>query len=112
MASYYNSAGSKVTIIEMQDQIAGEVDTQIANILMKNYQKNGITFQLNSKVTEILSDGVTYEYNGKRETIKADKVLMSVGRKPAVNGFGLENLGVELEHGAIKTDEYGKNKHS
>lgn len=108
MASYYNSAGSKVTIIEMQDQIAGEVDTQIANILMKNYQKNGITFQLNSKVTEILSDGVTYEYNGKRETIKADKVLMSVGRKPAVNGFGLENLGVELEHGAIKTDEYGK----
>ena len=33
---------------------------------------------------------------------------MSVGRKPAINGFGLENLGVELEHGAIKTDEYGK----
>lgn len=108
MASYYNSAGSEVTIVEMLDHIAGEVDSQISNILMKNYQKSGINFQLGAKVTEITKTGVIYEQNGKTVTLNAEKVLMSIGRKPVVSGFGLETLGVELERGAIKTDEYGK----
>lgn len=108
MASYYNSAGSKVTIVEMLDHIAGEVDSQISSILLKNYQKAGITFQLSSRVTEIKEDGVVFKQDGHEETIKADKVLMSIGRKPVVAGFGLETLGVELENGAIKTDKTGK----
>ncbi len=105
MASYFNSAGSSVTIIEMLDHIAGYTDSDIASILMKNYQKKGIQFQLSSKVTAINADGVVYEHKNQQFSIQADKILMSIGRRPVVEGFGLEKLGVELVRGGIKVDE-------
>jgi len=108
MASYFNSAGSKVTIIEMLDHIAGNTDREISNILMKNYQKKGIEFKLNAKVVEVKEGSVIYELNGERLTVEADKVLMSIGRRPVVDGIGLENIGVEIERGHIKVDERGK----
>ncbi|MBM7582033.1 dihydrolipoamide dehydrogenase [Caldicoprobacter guelmensis] len=108
MASYFNSAGSKVTIIEMLDHIGGSIDREISQILLKNYQKKGIEFKLNSKVVEIHDGAVVYECDGKREAVEADKVLMSVGRRPTVEGIGLESIGVEIERGAIKTDDKGK----
>ena len=82
MASYFNSAGSKVTIIEMLNHIAGNTDRDISNILLKNYQKKGVEFRLNSKVVEIKNGAVVYESAGKLEEIEADKVLMSIGRRP------------------------------
>jgi len=108
MASYFNSAGSKVTIIEMLDHIAGNMDREISNILMKNYQKKGIEFKLNAKVVEVKEGSVIYELNGERFSVEADKVLMSIGRRPVVEGIGLENIGVEVERGRIKVDERGK----
>lgn len=108
MVSYFNSAGSKVTIIEMLEHIGGSIDGEISQILLKNYQKKGIEFKLNSRVVEIREGAVVYERDGKREVVEADKVLMSVGRRPAVEGIGLENIGVEVEKGAIKVDDRGK----
>jgi dihydrolipoamide dehydrogenase len=108
MASYFNSAGSKVTIIEMLDHIAGNTDREISQALLKNYQKKGIEFNLNSKVVEIHDGAVVYECDGKRVTVEADKVLMSIGRRPTVQDMGLENICVEIERGAVKTDERGK----
>lgn len=108
MASYFNSAGSKVTIIEMLDHIAGNNDREISILLMKNYEKKGITFKLSSKVTEVKEGTVVYESNGQSYTVEADKVLMSVGRRAAIKDMGLENIGVETEMGAIKTDLRGQ----
>lgn len=108
MASYFNSAGSKVTIIEMLDHIAGNTDREIATILMKAYQKKGVIFKLGCKVVEIKATGVVYEMNGEKVTVLADKVLMSIGRRPVINGFGLEKLSVEVERGAIKVDKNGR----
>jgi dihydrolipoamide dehydrogenase len=108
MASYFNSAGSKVTVIEMLDHIAGYTDGEIADILLKNYQKKGVEFKLGAKVVEIREDAVVYEINGQKLTVEADKVLMSIGRRPVTEGLGLETIGVELERGRIKTDEKGK----
>jgi len=131
MASYYNSAGSKVTVIEMLPKIAGAMDGEISTLLMKSYQKRGIEFLLNTKVTAVTKDSVVYESaenggtksngaesksgvasNSKSEnntgTIKADKVLLSIGRRPLVDGYGLENLNLVLENGAIKTDIHGQ----
>lgn len=105
MASYFNSVGCQVTVIEMLDHIAGDTDREISSILMKNYHRKGITFKLSSKVTEIKDNGVIYESEGKQEFIAADKVLMSVGRRANTAGIGLENIHVELERGAIKVDE-------
>lgn len=108
MASYYNSAGSKVTIIEMLDHIAGNTDKEISEILLKNYQKKGVNFKLNCKVVEIKDGAVVYEDAGQKHTIEADKVLMSIGRRPCTEGLGLEKLGVEVERGRIKVDSRGR----
>ena len=116
MAAYYSSAGSKVTVIEMLPKIAGAMDAEISTLLMKSYQKRGIEFLLNTKVTAVTKDSVVYESVGDNagesdskstngnSIAKVDKVLLSIGRKPLIDGYGLENLGLVLEKGAIVTD--------
>jgi dihydrolipoamide dehydrogenase len=105
MASYYSSAGSKVTIIEMLDKIAGNTDREISDILRKNYEKKGVEFKLSCKVTSVSGNEVSYEENGQTKIVKADKVLLSIGRRAVTQGIGIEKIGVETDRGAIKTDE-------
>lgn len=105
MASYFNSGGSKVTVIEMLDHIAGNTDREISEILLKNYTKKGVDFKLGCKVTEI-GDGLVYcEKDGQKAAVEAKKVLLSIGRKPSTAGLGLENIGVELNRGCIVIDD-------
>ena len=106
MASYYNSVGSDVTVVEMLDKIAGPTDAEISEILKKNYEKKGVKFMLGCKVTAVENNAVVYE-NAKGETLSApaDKVLCSIGRRAVTQGFGLEKLNVELDRGAVVTDE-------
>jgi len=114
MASYYNSAGSHVTVVEMLPSIAGATDTDISTILMKSYLKKGIEFILGARVTAVQEQRgtVLLSYPGdKGETLpvaQADKVLLCVGRKPAIDGFGLNNTGVAIGRGAILTDLHGQ----
>ena len=109
MASYFNSAGAKVTVIEMQDKIAGAMDTEISTLLMNSYKEKGIEFILNARVTQVKDRTVFYERlsDASPALIKADKVLLSIGRKPQIEDFGLENTGVLVENGAITTDSNG-----
>jgi dihydrolipoamide dehydrogenase len=104
MASYYRSAGSNVTVIEMLDHIAGNTDKDISDILMKEYEKKGIVFHLSAKVVKINQDSVEYEKDGKTESVKADKVLVSVGRKADTAALGAESIGLELNRGFVKMD--------
>jgi len=106
MASYFNSVGSKVTVIEMLDKIAGPTDNEISDILLKNYKKKGVDFKLSCKVTAVGKDSVTYEEKGEVKTVNAEKVLVSIGRKPFTEGIGLESIGVYTERGAIVTDDH------
>jgi len=108
MASYFNSVGSKVTVIEMLPKIAGPTDKEISDILLKNYQKKGVDFKLGCKVVEVTKDSVKYETEGQIFEVKADKVLMSIGRRAVTEGIGLETIGVETERGHIVTDRYCK----
>lgn len=112
MASYFNSIGTKVTVIEMMDKIAGPTDKEISAILQKNYTKKGVEFILGAKVTGVSGkDGagyVDYEKDGKSQRVDCDLVLVSVGRRARGAGIGLEEIGVNLERGAIKTDDRGR----
>ncbi len=108
MASYFNSAGTNVTVIEMLDHIAGPTDKDISAILLKNYQKKGIDFRLGCKVTKIGAGSVIFEKDGKTEEVVADKVLLSIGRRPVSQNIGLENIGVQIERGAVITDRFCK----
>lgn len=105
MASYFNSAGSKVTVVEMLGCIAGNTDAEISDMLMNAYKDKGVRFMLNAKATEINGNFVRVESEGLIEDIESSKVLLSVGRKPVIDGLGIESIGVEVSQGRIKTDE-------
>lgn len=94
-ASFFNSMGVKVSVIEMMPEILGAMDKETSAMLRTEYQKRGINFQLNSKVIEVSPAGVTIEKAGKLSLIEADKVLVSVGRKANLNQVGLDKLKVE-----------------
>ncbi len=105
-ASFYNSLGTEVTVIEMLPEILGGLDAEISAMLRDIYAKKGIKFNLSCKVTAVNGNEVEYEDpTGAKYTIIGEKILMSVGRRPVTQGFGLENLGVELNRGGIKVDE-------
>ena len=105
MASYYNSIGTDVTVVEMLDHIGGENDIDLIKILQKNYEKKGIKFYLSARVTEIGKNEVIFEKDGQIQKALADKVLLSIGRRPNISGIGLENINIFTERGAIVTDE-------
>jgi dihydrolipoamide dehydrogenase len=104
LASYYKAAGCEVSVIEMLGQIGGPTDTQIAANLQKNLTKKGIRFYLNAKAVKIQHGVVAYEQEGVTQEIACEKVIISIGRRAVTQGLGLENLGVETDRGAIKTD--------
>ena len=108
MASYFNSVGSKVYVVEMLDHIAGPVDREISALLQKDYAARGVEFILGARVTSIKNKTVTYEKDGKVVEIPADYALVSIGRRPRTAGIGCENIGLKLERGAIVTNELGK----
>ncbi len=107
MASYFCSVGSKVTVIEMLNKIAGPTDDEISTILQKNYAKKGVDFKLGCKVTGFEKGSVSYtDPEGKAQTLACDYALMSIGRRPSSAGIGLESIGVYMERGAVKTDDH------
>ena len=104
-ASFFNSLGTAVTIVEMLPEILGGMDAEISKMLREIYTKKGVKFHLSCKVTEIKGNEVVFiNADGTQSTVTGEKILMSVGRQPVTKGFGLENIGVELERNAIKVD--------
>ncbi len=105
MASYFNSIGTEVNIVEMLDHIGGANDAELTSLLQKNYERKGMKFILGAKVTEVKENEVVYELNGEIKSLVADKILLSIGRRAASQELGLENIGVEMNRGAVVTDE-------
>ncbi len=104
-ASFYNSLGTEVTVVEMLPEILGGLDTEMSAMLRDIYAKRGVKFNLSCKVTEIKGNEVIYvDKDGKANSAVGDKILVSVGRRAVTSGFGLENLGVELFKGGVKVD--------
>ena len=104
-ASFYNSLGTKVTVVEMLPEILGGLDKELSAMLRGIYAKKGVEFNLSCKVTKIDGNVVTYvDAEGGEHNVSGDKILVSVGRRPVTTGFGLETLGVEMNRGGIKVD--------
>lgn len=110
-ASFFNSLGVEVTVIEMMDEILGGIDKELAGLLRMDYAKKGVKFLLGAKVTQIAQSEetveVSYTCGEDKGSVCAEKLLMSVGRRPVMTGFGLENLHLELTNrGTVKVNEY------
>ena len=105
-ASFFNSMGTEVQVVEMLDKILGPMDKELSDMLQAEYTKRGIKFYLGHKVTGIHGQEVTVEKDGESFTLHGEKVLLSVGRRPVTKGFGLETLALEPYRNGIKVNEY------
>lgn len=108
-ASFFHSLGVEVTVIEMMDEILGGIDKELSALLRADYAKRGIKFLLSTKVVGLAQSDegtvVSYENAEGSGSIVAQRLLMSVGRRPVTKGFGLENLDLEkTERGAIRVN--------
>jgi len=115
MGSVWSRLGAKVTVVEFMDNILFGMDGDLSKNMARILKKQGLEFKLKSKVTgaKKAKTGVTLTIEprdgGDAETLKADVVLVAVGRRPFTKGLGLENVGVKLdERGFIKTDAHFK----
>ncbi len=120
-ASFFNSLGTEVTVIEMLDEILGGMDKELSAMLRAEYAKRGIKFMPGTKVVSVgpsarpgeadsssapLLIRIDYETAEGTGSVVAEKLLMSVGRRPVMKGFGLENLNLErTERGSIRVNE-------
>ena len=118
LGTAFAKLGSSVTIVEIMDTILPGVNHDLAVPVERKLKELGINVRVSTKVMSVKKNE---EYEAPQEgpaakrqvfevslesgeKLQADYVLLSVGRKPNTEGFGLENLGLELDHGFIKTD--------
>ncbi|MHA6510407.1 dihydrolipoyl dehydrogenase [Tessaracoccus sp. Y1736] len=103
-ASLFATLGSEVTVVEMLPEIVPFMDAELAPMLRKAL--SNVNFKLSCKVTAI--DGGSVKYTtaaGADEAVEADVVLMAVGRRPAVQGWGAENTGLEVSGKGVVVDD-------
>ena len=112
MGSVWSRLGSEVTVIEYLENITPNMDREISIEFKKILIKQGIKFKMGSKVNSVQNEGsgVIINYtdikNSKEETLKFDKVLVSVGRKPYTEGLNLTKVGVKKDSkGRIEVNE-------
>ncbi len=105
MAAYYAAVGSKVTVIEMLEHIAGATDLEISSMLQKELEKKGVAFLLSHKCLSVEPGKVWAEApDGQKLAVEADKVLLSIGRRANYQDIGLETIGVACAKAGIITD--------
>jgi len=105
--------GVDVTIVEFLDRMVPTEDPDVSKELLKQYKKLGVKVLLSTKVENVEDTGsgvkVTVSKDGSSEVLEADKMLAAFGFAPRVEGYGLENAGIELtERGAIAIDARGR----
>ena len=108
-AYFYNALGSKVTVIEMLDNILPIEDKEVSQTLQRSLKKKGIEIFTKTTVEKAEIKGnkveVSFMVNGEKKTVTADKVLNAIGVTGNVEGFGLENTGVELFKNHVKVNK-------
>jgi dihydrolipoamide dehydrogenase len=111
-AYFYNSIGTEVTIVEYLDRIVPVEDVEVSKALEKIYKKSGITIMTSSEVTAVDTKGagckVTVKTAKGEETLECDIVLSAAGVVSNLENCGLEDVGILVEKGKIKVDEYYK----
>jgi len=111
LGSVWRRLGSEVTVIEFLDRITPGIDDEITKFLQRTLAKQGMTFKLGSKVTKADTSGAGVKLTvepakgGAAETVEADIVMVCIGRRPYLQGLGLDKAGVKLTaHGRIEVD--------
>ncbi len=111
-AYFYNSMGTKVTIVEFMPRIVPVEDEDISKELEKQYKKYGITIMTSSEVTSVDTSGDGVKAKVKtaagETTLEADILLSAVGVAANIENIGLETVGIKTDKGRIVVDKYGQ----
>ena len=109
-AYLYSALGTKVTVVELLPEILPMLDADLVSVLKGELIRQGVTFYTEAKLQEVKKAGAQFaalvDYKGQVETVTAEKVLVAIGRRARIQGLGLEDLGVQMNRGAIQVNEY------
>ena len=108
MAQAFNRLGSKVTVVQRGSQILSKEDRDLAGLVLARLRAEGVVVELGCSVKEVAARegerSVRVETGGQEKSLVAEQILVALGRRPNTDGLGLEEIGVELERGAVVTD--------
>ncbi|MEA1941851.1 MAG: dihydrolipoyl dehydrogenase [Pseudomonadota bacterium] len=112
-ASFYNTMGADVTVVEMMDRVLPVEDEEISGFAAKSFKKQGMTLMTGAQVEKLDTSGKTAKVSvktskGKTETIEVEKVILAIGIVGNVENLGLEDLGVKIEKGHVVNDGFGR----
>ncbi len=109
-AYFYNSIGTDVTLVEFLPEVVPNEDVDVSKALARSFKKAKMKIMLKSSVEKVDTSGklckVTIKTPKGEEVVEAEVVLSAVGVVPNIENIGLEELGIELENGKVKVDEY------
>ncbi len=109
-AFFYNSIGTKVTLIEYMPNILPLEDEEVSKQVARSFKKAKMNIMLDSMVEKVDTNGekciVTVKTKKGEQVLEAEVVLSAVGITPNIENLGIEELGIELEKGKIKVDEF------
>lgn len=117
MAQVFSRLGTKIFVVQRSNQILSKEDKDMADEVMKVLSSEGATFHLNASVENIKDLGsekeVTIKMKGQEESIalRAETILVALGRKSNLNGLGLDDIGVEIGKKGIKVDDRMRTNH-
>jgi dihydrolipoamide dehydrogenase len=113
LGSVWKRLGAEVTVVEYMDRVTPEMDGEVSKTFARILKKQGFKFKFKSKVTGVKTTKTTATVSvepaagGDAEKIKADAVLVSVGRRPYTEGLGLEEAGVKMtDHGQVEINDH------
>mgnify|MGYP000094298914 CR=1 FL=1 len=107
LAQSFSRLGSKVTLVEMSEYLLAKEDTDVSDLIKERLSNEGVKILTGHRAKEFKEHSLVCEFEGRDVEIPFTEVLIAIGRKANVNGFGLKELGVKLNNnGTIETNEY------
>ncbi|WP_291842485.1 dihydrolipoyl dehydrogenase [Maricaulis sp.] len=112
-ASFYNTMGADVTVVEMMDRVLPVEDAEISAFAAKSFRKQGLKLMVSAQVEKLEKTAGTVKVHvkdakGKVEIVEVEKVIMAVGIAANIENMGLEALGVKIDRGHVVNDGYGR----
>ena len=116
MAQAFCRLGSRVTVIQRSGQILSKEDKDMADIVKQELEKEGVAFRMNAAVVRVGDLGREREVvikndAGEVQTLKAEAILVALGRSPNVEGLGLGKIDIPFDHKGIKVNNYLRTSH-
>jgi len=111
MSQAFRRLGAEVTVVDLGDQILNKEDKDMADMVMEVLREEGVKFYLQAKIKKVEEQGqtrVVWLENAQGESVKlmGDTLLVAVGRKPNIEGLGLDGIGVEFDKRGLKVDDH------